>query len=175
MRLHRCLQAVKGLSKRERSQHAKHGGVIALVYLAAILLPADLDRSDLFKTGLQPVIWAFDNQGTYTCIDPANSLYGDLSQEEAAHWASQLVPKTAASATGPVPSYDAWRDIPSYYLCCENDKAVPLEMQRHMLSLVEARGVSIQVETCSAGHSPCLSQPDVVVALIDRAAKSNAA
>ena len=90
---------------------------MALVYVAANLLLADLERSDLCKTGLQPIIWALDDYGTFVCIDPAVSLHGHFSEKEAADWASQLVPK--AAATVPSPCYDGWRDIPSFCLCCE--------------------------------------------------------
>jgi hypothetical protein len=63
--------------------------------------------------------------------------------------------------------YEAWRYIPSKYLICEADKALPPAAQEHV---VARSAGAIVAERCSAGHSPFLSQPDVVVKLVQEIA-----
>ena len=60
----------------------------------------------------------------------------------------------------------AWRYIPSTYLICENDQAVPAQYQESFAAMAKAR-----VEKCSSGHSPHLSQPDMLVEMIHEAAQ----
>ena len=55
----------------------------------------------------------------------------------------------------------AWRYIPSTYLVCENDQACPPQYQEMFAANAKA-----QVERCSAGHSPMLSQTDMLVGKI---------
>ena len=62
-------------------------------------------------------------------------------------------------------TYAAWRHIPSTYLHCENDQAMKLPLQEKM---VAATAGVVQTERCSAGHSSYLSQPDVIVALVQK-------
>ena len=64
-------------------------------------------------------------------------------------------------------TYAAWRKIPSTYLYCENDNGIPLARQEQMVA--RAAG-AISTERCSAGHSPFLSQPDLVARIIRKAA-----
>jgi len=56
---------------------------------------------------------------------------------------------------------------PVYYLFCEKDEALPLELQKMM---VANSGLDIKTETCSAGHSPFLSQPKTVLHLVEKIA-----
>ena len=60
----------------------------------------------------------------------------------------------------------AWRYIPSTYLVCENDKAAPPQYQEMFAAISNA-----QVEKCSSGHSPHLSQPKMLVQKIHEAAQ----
>jgi pimeloyl-ACP methyl ester carboxylesterase len=65
-------------------------------------------------------------------------------------------------------TYAAWRYIPTSYLLCTEDKAIPLAVQEKMVERAEGK-VDV-VEKVNAGHSPFLSQADVVERLIRRAA-----
>lgn len=64
-------------------------------------------------------------------------------------------------------SYAAWKHIPSTYLVCENDNAIPLQAQEMMIG---QPGANFTVERCAASHSPFLSMPDFTVDVIRRAA-----
>ena len=55
----------------------------------------------------------------------------------------------------------AYKYIPSTYLICENDQAVPVQYEESFGATANAR-----IERCSAGHSPMLSQPGMLVVKI---------
>ena len=63
--------------------------------------------------------------------------------------------------------YAAWKHIPSTYLVCEQDNAVPLAAQE---ALISQPGAQFRVERCPASHSPFLSMPDLTAEVVRRAA-----
>lgn len=64
-------------------------------------------------------------------------------------------------------TYPAYKHIPSTYLLCEKDNAIPLAAQEGMLAGTD---VKFDVERCAAGHSPFLSMPEFVAEVVRRAA-----
>ena len=54
----------------------------------------------------------------------------------------------------------AWRDVPSTYVICDRDNAIPVFAQEH---LAQRAGDVLRID---ASHSPFLWKPDEVVALI---------
>ncbi len=99
------------------------------------------------------------DDGSCNPMTPAQVFYQDLSPDEQRHWASQLKPRGTVTQYNPLTQV-AYKDIPVSYLFCESDQALPLGLQKMM---VENCGVDVQEFTCSSGHSPFLSQPDVFV------------
>jgi len=63
----------------------------------------------------------------------------------------------------------AWHFIPSTYLICENDQAAPPAFQEMFAASAKA-----QVERCNSGHSPHLSQPQMLVQKICDASQRTA-
>jgi pimeloyl-ACP methyl ester carboxylesterase len=64
-------------------------------------------------------------------------------------------------------TYTAYREIPSTYIVCENDQALPLCVQERMIAQADG---AFHVERCQEGHSPFLSNPAFIVDCIRRAA-----
>lgn len=60
----------------------------------------------------------------------------------------------------------AYKYIPSTYLICEEDKAVAPQYQEMF-----AKAAGAKVVRCNAGHSPMLSQPEMLVDKIETAIK----
>jgi hypothetical protein len=58
----------------------------------------------------------------------------------------------------------AYKFVLSTYLVCEDDKAVPTQFQEMFASTAGS-----QVERCSSGHSPMLSQLNMLVSKIVQA------
>lgn len=102
--------------------------------------------------------------------NPEMRFYSDLDPADAKHWAAQLVVHPASAQCAAV-THEAYRDVPVTYLFCENDQGLPIEAQKMMVGLVEAQGVKVDYETCSAGHSPFLSMPDKLAEIICKVAQ----
>jgi hypothetical protein len=64
----------------------------------------------------------------------------------------------------------SWKEIPTWYLLCEDDNAIPAFAQELMTGGAKEMGGDIQVERIKSSHSPFLSQPDTVVNWLRRAA-----
>lgn len=81
-------------------------------------------------------------------------FHGDLAHaEEVEALAALLRPQSVASFTDEVIAA-GWYDIPSTYVVCTEDRAVPADAQRQMAERAD------DVVTMSTPHAPMLSAPD---------------
>lgn len=97
-------------------------------------------------------------QPTYIKANDPKIFYNDLSDDEQAYWFSQL--QTHSLATIESPTLGAsWKIIPTSYLLCEQDRAVPPQIQEIMINAAKEKGASIEVTRLDSGHSPFLSKP----------------
>ena len=96
-------------------------------------------------------------------------FYSDLEEEESLRWQQETRPHSLAAflakSTGA-----SWKDIPTSYLLCEDDLAIPKEAQEGMTQAVRDLGGDIEVTRIKSSHSPFLSCPDTVVEWIRGAA-----
>lgn len=98
-------------------------------------------------------------------IQGADSVfYNDLPAGDQAYYMSELAPVPTATQTA-TPTYAAYQHYPSTYLYCSGDAALPLHVQE---MLVNASGAHFQKSTCTASHSPFLSQPQVVLDIVKK-------
>jgi len=96
----------------------------------------------------------------------AELFYNDVDPETAKVMVEGLKSQSYGAFLSKV-TYTAWRDIPSTYLICENDKCLPVELQEAMM---KTPGALFEEERCRAGHSPFLSMPRFTADVIRRAA-----
>jgi pimeloyl-ACP methyl ester carboxylesterase len=84
---------------------------------------------------------------------------------------SQIQPHSLATIQGDQAKTRsaAWRKIPSAYLICEQDNAIPAQGQEAMALGVREAGGTIDIERIPSSHSPHLSQPGVVADFLRRA------
>lgn len=138
--------------------------VAQLVYLAAFMLPVGQSLLDLF--GGEVVSWVEPHPETNDSRVPngAPVFYNDLSAEEAAAYASRLCSHSLKSFGDPITTA-GWESIPSTYIACTQDQAIPYFAQQAM----SARAGT--VHTLESSHSPFLSQPQKLAELIDQAAR----
>jgi hypothetical protein len=100
-------------------------------------------------------------------LDPETRFYNDLPPDEQAHWTSELIKCPAVAQLTPITNA-AYLYHPVTYLFCENDQALPLFLQQEMVKKIEeSTGITIEEQTCSAGHSPFLSQPETLLQLVN--------
>jgi pimeloyl-ACP methyl ester carboxylesterase len=93
------------------------------------------------------------------------AFYGDLPDDEAEQAESTLVDQTLRSFVEKAGAL-AWQDIPSTYIITEQDEAIPLPAQEKMAAH------AADVRRLPGGHSPHLSQPRAVAALVDAIVRS---
>lgn len=134
-----------------------------LVYLAAFML--DAGESLLGAAGGSPQPWweSTPDGLAWRPRSPEGVFYNDCSPADAASAVSRLQPQSASSFTEAVEGA-AWRDLPSTYVVCERDQAIPPLAQEAM-----AKRATDTVRLDS-DHSPFLSQPGELVALLTRLA-----
>ncbi|MFJ6575506.1 alpha/beta fold hydrolase [Streptomyces sp. NPDC091368] len=97
--------------------------------------------------------------------DSRRILFGDVPEAEAARAVARLRPQSVLSFTEPV-TEAGWRTVPSAYVVCEHDQALPPARQHELARRADA------VHRLPSGHSPFLSMPRRLAALLDRIADS---
>jgi hypothetical protein len=112
--------------------------------------------------------------GVFT-VDPrsaASTFYNDMSIGQADYWSSQLLPQSLGIFWSRT-TYAAWRWIPSTYVLCGNDQAMPLPYAKIVLNAARTSMPNMidRVEKCEiAGHFVMLSQPEWTANMLRRAA-----
>ncbi|KAF2104210.1 alpha/beta-hydrolase [Rhizodiscina lignyota] len=160
--------ALYDLSVEKRAAQNLKGGIKRLAYMCAFIPKKGEGLADIFGGTLPPWIQPQPNK-TLALVNPENHFFHDTSDPE--HWASLLVTHPTDAQSDPV-SHEAWREIPVTYLICEGDQGLLLEFQKMMIARIEAEGVRVTTETCTASHSPFLSMPQRVVELAINVANS---
>lgn len=103
-------------------------------------------------------------------VEPELHFYHDTADPQ--NWAAQLTKHPKAAQYTAV-SHEAFREVPVMYLLCEQDQALPVEVQRMMVRRIEEAGVeNVVLESCGGSHSPFLSMPEKVTEVVARAAKA---
>jgi pimeloyl-ACP methyl ester carboxylesterase len=130
-----------------------------LIYLTAFMLEAGQSLLGL-RGGVEPEWWLTSEDGrTLTADNPKHVFYNDCSPEAAEAAAAALVPHRKDVFRQEIRAA-AWESVPSTYVICERDNAIPLAAQEHMSAHAGS------VSRLDAGHSPFLSRPHDVTAII---------
>ncbi|MEO3784153.1 alpha/beta fold hydrolase [Actinocorallia sp. B10E7] len=142
---------------------AKAAGVSRIVYLAAYQLDAGESLLGFHgapvpdePAGLRPVP-----------DDPLPMFYGDVPDAEARDAALRLVPQSTRSFAEPL-TEAAWRTVPSAYIVCEHDRALPPRDQEALAARSE------EAHRLASGHSPFLSMPQELASLLAKIALGSA-
>lgn len=163
--------ALTGLSENN------NGTLIGLIDLCAFILPRGIDHGAVIRSlGGSPYMdWDTPAEGLFVTKDPKNMFYAPDVPEDLAEWAiAQLRPQSMAATNGTVPP-QAWQDD-NYtgqlgYIRCTADSAVPLEEQDKMVEGAGGRERWVTRTLEGSGHSPFLSRPDQLAAVIDEIVK----
>lgn len=143
---------------------ADAGNVERIIYLAAFQL--DAGESLLSPSGGSLMPWARLHQrhgvGDYVeAMTPMTIFYNDVEPVTARRAVSQLGFQSYASMQQQL-TKTAWKAIPSTYVICEVDNAIPLTMQESIAERAD------DVHRLSTSHSPFLSQPAALAGLLSR-------
>jgi len=106
-------------------------------------------------------------QGDYMRVERSNEIfYNYLPEEKANYWTSQLQYHATSAFYSPQ-EYSAFKFIPSTYIVCKLENAVPAAFQEMMAT---QPGADIVIERLKASHSPFMSMPDETSNIIRKAA-----
>jgi pimeloyl-ACP methyl ester carboxylesterase len=152
----------------EAAGHADNVG--HLVYVAAICpdVGESVARSvvveNLPRAELNDALAVTDGIMT---IDPGRAesvFYHDCEPDDVAAAIGRLGPQKSASLTQPV-TVAPWRTLPSTYVLCRDDRAVPALLQAE---LAKRCGSVVELD---ASHSPFLSMPEAVADVLEPLAR----
>jgi pimeloyl-ACP methyl ester carboxylesterase len=153
--------------------------LLAVVYLAGFMVPNGMPllamlQHETMSSALGPRLFVGDpaaigatriNAGStdeaYRSLLKA-AFYGDVSESEFAHAASQLhCDESNSGALAPSEiSPGRFGAVLRHYIRCTQDCAIPLTGQDHMIATVDAAiGGKTTTHTLASSHSPFLSQP----------------
>ena len=146
------------------------GGAVAHFFLCcSFVIPKD--KSLIAAFGGNDLPW-FDIAEDRLLVNPSTPdkiVYDDLSAEQVEAAVAELRPHSYQCFHSPV-TYEGWRHVPTTYLYCTLDAAIPIHIQKMMVEET-AKGANINTEEINAGHSPFINMPEAVAESIQRAAK----
>ncbi|KAI1137484.1 alpha/beta-hydrolase [Hypoxylon sp. FL0543] len=145
------------LALRSRKDRGLSGGVAHLFYVAAFVMSAGQSVAALFGDSPHERHW----DGRFTMRDPLGALYSELPADEAAYWAGRTIPQSRAVKDTPMKRC-AYTYVPSTYVVCTADKAVPPPVQETFAQLAGST-----IKKIDAGHSAMLTKPDELVHLLE--------
>ncbi|RAL03033.1 alpha/beta hydrolase [Aspergillus ibericus CBS 121593] len=160
--------ALTDLSKSARQKAGKQGGVVKLIFISAFI--PDVGESLIGAFGGTPPEWYVrdESNGTVSASDPFGLFFHDVPDGK--QWAETLRPHAWATKNSPATGA-AYLEIPSVYLLCEEDHAIPLFVQELMVEKARAKGACIETERIKTAHSPWLVDPDQVADFVKRHAR----
>ena len=138
--------------------------VAGLVYVAAGAPDEGQTIVEAFY-GSEPPPVQPDRHGLIYLPEPAfvGIFAPDAEPDELAVLAAVQRPIAIGTITVPVP-HPLWKDVPSWFLVAENDRMIPPATQRFMAERMKA-----EIRSHAVDHSPLVTAPSVVLAIIAEA------
>lgn len=161
-------EAIKGLDLKTRQQNGLPGGVSHLFFCSAFVIKEGDSLIGAFGGNALPWFKVSEDQLEVVAANPQQTFYHDCDTAQIESSIAALKPHSYQTLHSPC-TYAAWRDVPSTYLYCTEDAAIPLVVQQAMVEGT-AMGIDMKTETLHASHSPFLSKPDETTAAIRRSA-----
>jgi pimeloyl-ACP methyl ester carboxylesterase len=164
-------EAVKDFDLTSRAQRGHQGGVSHIFFCASFVIDEGKSLHGAF--GGQDLPWwdISEDKTTVMPKTPKDIFYNDVDDETADAMANSLEPHSYRTFYSPV-TYAAWKHVPSTYLYCLQDAAIPIHIQKMMVEET-GKGAEFRTETLDASHSPFLSMPEQMAKSIRRAAGEN--
>lgn len=133
-----------------------------LIYLAAFQL--DAGESLFFLNGGKPMAWSkvHEREGVGRFLEattPGDTFYNDVDPVTVGRAVSQLGYFSYAAGRQQLTEV-AWRTVPSTYIVCEADNALPPPVQELLAQRAQ------KVQRLNTSHSPFLSRPAALAELV---------
>ncbi|KAJ5304421.1 uncharacterized protein N7443_004081 [Penicillium atrosanguineum] len=141
---------VEGLAYYQRSKAGSPGGVIMVMWMAAFVTPKGQSMLDMLGGNWLP--WVLPKQETL--------FYHDMTSEAQQAAIAKLKGQPTQTFLEKV-GYECWHDMPSMYLFCDKDQALPLAFREVFAKVL--------------GNPAFLSVPDQVMEALELALKEGRA
>jgi len=141
------------------SETATPETVSHLVYVCAFMLPAGVALLDALNNELPHWISVDEPNGVSRVLTPETVFFGDVPQDLTDAAVPRLTTQSFSSFAARQ-TRAAWEDIPSTYLLCNQDRALPPPVQEAMSQ------AATNVVTLNSSHSPFLCQPEKVAEIL---------
>ena len=132
---------------------------VGLVYLAAFMLDTGQSLLDAMQHQLPDWIELDEAAGSHLAQRSEEVLYGDCTPQVAADAKARLSRQSVAAIATPQ-TQAAWQSLPSTYLICDEDKAVPPPVQEAMSDTPKP------CAACPRRIRPFFSRPDDVADVV---------
>ncbi|MHA6344777.1 alpha/beta fold hydrolase [Roseivivax sp. CAU 1761] len=148
-------------------------GIARLVYLAAYVPAPGASLVEMRRRApRQPILGAIDlaEDGRTFSIRPEAArdvFYQDCPPAAVARALDLLCPKPVAPQATPLTLGANWQAVPRSYIICEEDNAVPTELQREM---APAAARPEHIHSLPGSHSPFMARPEALADLLGRIA-----
>jgi len=121
-----------------------NGAVAHFVLCCSFIIPKDKSLCAAF--GGQDLPWwnISEHRLSVEPATPEKIFYNDLSPEQAAEAVAQLKPHSYQIFHTPL-TYEGWRHVPTTYIYCTLDAAIPIHIQKMMVEET-AKGVDIHTD-----------------------------
>ncbi|KAL4871623.1 hypothetical protein BDV12DRAFT_164084 [Aspergillus spectabilis] len=154
--------ALEGLIKTQSSGNEREekggGGVVKLLFISAFI--PEIGQSLVSTFGGEAEWYVKDpTSKTITPSTPHSLFFHDVPKGE--YWASTLRPAAWATTIAPATAA-AYLSLPSSYLLCEEDRAIPLFVQQMMVDKARGNGAQMGTVTVKTGHTPWLVETEWV-------------
>ncbi|KAF2674580.1 alpha/beta-hydrolase [Microthyrium microscopicum] len=167
-------ESMKGLAKSQRETQGKRGGVVKMLYVAAIV-PAVGELSSSIMGDKTADYMQVEDDG-YLSLKPeesAKACFSDMPFEEALKLAKQW-PQHSAVSFGGALAYAGYKDVPVSWLYMEKDQVVkPASQDLCIKNIEKASGKSVDVHKLDGGHFPFQSRVDETTRIIRVVAGEN--
>jgi len=130
-----------------------------LVYVCAFMLPVGVSLLDALNHEVPDWISVDQENGVSRALTPETVFFGDVPQDLIDAALPRLTTQTLSSFAAPQ-TRAAWQDIPSTYVICDEDRALPPPAQEAMSQ------AATHVITLNSSHSPFLCQPERVAQIL---------
>ncbi|KAI1325710.1 Alpha/beta hydrolase fold-1 [Xylariaceae sp. FL0255] len=150
--------AVDGaLGVNQRRKTSDRGGILSILYLAALVLPPGISlKQALGPERANPPWLDITKDGFIVPKDPIHAFYADIEPKLAADAIAHLKRMPSRILTD-VSTGSPWADgVDVGYIFTEEDRAIELEGQKTMASMLPATSFTATLNT---SHSPFLSDP----------------
>lgn len=135
--------------------------VAHIVFLCAFVLAKGESVASI-GGGTPPSWWDIRADGYVVPLNPGQVFYQDVSAADTTASIARLRPQSMTAFTD-VLTEAAWESVPSTYVVCTEDEAIPPFAQRQMAARA---GTVRELDT---SHSPFLSRPELVAGLLFQA------